>query len=187
MKRIFLVLLVVLLVAVGLSALYPWLDGGNEDIDGAPGGGLAPLAAPKGKVILTISGNIQVYNQGNKALFDLEMLSDIGESTIDTRLRSREGVYSFTGVEVGALLKRLGAEGRSVRLLALDNYTVVIEPEDYLKYHPVIASRINGEEIEVRDKGPLRLIFPWGSYPEELAGDEYYDKAIWQLTEVVVQ
>ncbi|MCZ4281774.1 oxidoreductase [Kiloniella laminariae] len=187
MKRIFLILSIVALMAVGIWALYPWLGGASKDTDGLSGGALAPLASPKGKVLLTISGNIQVYNQGNKAVFDLEMLSDIGESVIDTSLRSREGVYSFSGVEVGALLKRLGAEGRSLKLLALDNYTVEIEPEDYLKYHPVIASRINGEEIEIRDKGPLRLIFPWDSYPEELAGDEYYNKAIWQLNEVVVQ
>ena len=44
----------------------------------------------------------------------------------------------------------------------------------------IIAYRMNGAEISVRDKGPLWIMFPFDQKPQ-LKAETIYSQSVWQL------
>lgn len=145
----------------------------------------AELAAPSGEQILTVHGNISVTNSEGAAAFDLEMLQALPATEFATSTTWTEGVKTFRGVPLKALLESLGAKGATITATALNNYSVDI-PMDALKDDaPIIAYTIDGETFSRRDKGPLWIVFPYDSsadYQTELV----YGWSIWQLADLTV-
>ena len=74
-----------------------------------------PLPNPTGEVILTVAGPISGQNSGDLAVFDQAMLAGIGMKTIETSTIWTEGLRSFTGTPMAALLQRLGIPHKSVK------------------------------------------------------------------------
>lgn len=182
------VIAVAAVVCVLIAAVVVWQRGSGETAhearpDVEP---LAELSPPSGDIILTVKGNIAVHNKGGDAVFDRELLESLGQKVIETTTVWTDGVNRFEGIPLKTLLDRLGAEGDVMEMTALNEYKVHVERKD-LVYDPILAGRLNGEALSVREKGPLWLIFPWDQYPDELINEEYHSKAIWQVKEIVVQ
>ncbi|MFK7992789.1 MAG: molybdopterin-dependent oxidoreductase [Granulosicoccus sp.] len=153
------------------------------------------LDEPTGPVILTISGSIDVYNSQNDltentdspmtARFDLAMLENIGLTQVTTETPWTKGLMTFEGVLARDLMKGVMARGNSVRASAFDNYSVDIPIEDFQNYDVIVATRINGKIMRVRDNGPLWVIYPWTDKPE-LKRPYFFARSIWQLHSIVV-
>lgn len=90
----------------------------------------------------------------------------------------------FIGVLLTDLLERvdLGSAER-VRLLALDDYTVVLTREDIETDKPFLATRLDGEPLTLLDKGPFRLLFPTLA-EQTVAGHLPTARWIWSLIEI---
>lgn len=144
------------------------------------------LPAPKGKPILTISGNITVTNKGSTAEFDQQMLEDLGLTTVETTTPWYDGAVKFEGVALDKLMKHVGASGKQVNVVALNDYTTEIPMEDFAKHKVILALKRNGEYMPVRDKGPLFVIYPFDSNPE-LKSQTYYARAAWQVAKIIVK
>ena len=144
------------------------------------------LSAPKGEVILTISGNIEFTNSENGAEFDLGMLQQFGSTSISTETPWTKGKTQFTGVLLSTILDIVGAKSSSFRAIALDNYWYDVEGFDFDKYPVVVAYKQNGEFMSIRNLGPLWLMYPFDDYPELLT---HANKAacVWQLNHLVIQ
>ncbi|MBF9198136.1 hypothetical protein [Microvirga terrestris] len=144
-----------------------------------------PLPMPKGPVVLTVSGKIEQTNGGGVALFDMAMLEALGKASFSTRWELSEVPQLFEGVPLRALLERVGAQGKSLRASALNDYVAVIPTED-LKFEPIIATKVEGRMLTIRDKGPL-----WIAYPRDLhkvLQDSRYDaRWVWQLNKLHVE
>lgn len=148
------------------------------------------IDAPSGKVILTITGAIDVDNSENNApensdepktaKFDLTMLEEIGLTKITTETPWTKGLIAFEGVLVRDLLSFVKAEGTSVRASALDNYSVDIPIKDFQSHDVILATRINGKVLRVRDNGPVWVIYPWTDN-SILKRPHYFARSIWQL------
>lgn len=146
----------------------------------------ADIAAPKGEVILTISGAISETNAATGAQFDLAMLQALPASGFDTTTTWTEGKTRFDGVPLKTLLDAVGATGSTVTATALNNYSVDI-PFDVIEDQvPIVAYHIDGETFSRRDKGPLWIVFPYDAdvaYQTELV----HGWSIWQLSGLTVQ
>lgn len=148
------------------------------------------LAQPTGDVILVVSGNVaQVnvaqVNAGATAQLDLQMLEAFEATTIETATIWTEGVQEFTGVSLATLVKELGLTGTTLRATAINDYTVEIPMTDAVEGGAIIAYRLNGDVMSVRDKGPLWVVYPYDSdaaYRTEVV----YSKSIWQLDRIEV-
>src|SRR5688500_440454 len=92
--------------------------------------GAEPLPLPKGPVVLTVSGKIERTNGSGVALFDMEMLEALGKASFATRSEVSEMPQLFEGVPLRSLLERIGAQGKSLRASALNDYVAVIPMED---------------------------------------------------------
>ena len=91
-----------------------------------------PLPSALGEVILTVAGPISAQNSGDLALFDQAMLAEIGIKTIATSTIWTEGVRSFTGTPMAAILQHLGITSGTIQASAINNYTVEIQVADLL-------------------------------------------------------
>ncbi|MFN4153079.1 MAG: molybdopterin-dependent oxidoreductase [Paracoccaceae bacterium] len=143
------------------------------------------LPAPTGEVILTVRGDIALTNGDAEAALDRVLLESIGVRTIHTGTIWTEGTSEFQGVELSRLLLRLGADGSTLRLSALNDYAVDIPMSEAVDNGPLLAFRMDGKNLSPRDKGPLWMIYPYDLNPA-YKNEVSYSRSIWQLTVIEV-
>ncbi len=145
-----------------------------------------PLAKPTERPLLEVTGKIKVTNDGDKAAFDLKLLESVGVTKTKTSTAWTEGTPEFEGVKLQALLDRLGASGDAVIAVALNDYKVEIPIADFKNYPVILAYRMNGEILKVREKGPLWIVYPQDDFPA-LKNKETQSKWVWQVKELRVK
>ncbi|QFT94001.1 Oxidoreductase molybdopterin binding domain protein [Roseovarius sp. THAF9] len=144
------------------------------------------LPLPEGRVLLTVSGDIEMTNDGEAATFDLEMLRALGESEIKTDTIWTPGDHVFTGVRLKTLLDHLGAEGSTIEATAINDYSVTIPMSDATEGGPIVAYAMDGKELSRRDKGPLWVIYPFSS-SSDYRTEVIYSRSIWQLDRITIK
>jgi hypothetical protein len=143
----------------------------------------APLTAPTGKVVLTVSGNITQHNAPDQALFDLNMIAALPQHSFTTQTPWYKSPVKFTGPKLADVLAAVGAQGQAIQAVALNNYRITIPVSDALRYPVVMAWKINDQPIPIRAKGPLFIAFPYDADPA-LRTAQYYERSIWQLKQL---
>ena len=144
------------------------------------------LPKPEGKVLLTLTGNIANTNADGKAVFDTASLEKLGMMSFQTTSPWYNGRTTFTGSSLQKLMDYVGAKGSVVKVTALNDYTTVIPLSDFKKYNVILALKINGEYMRVRDKGPLFIVYPYDSVPE-LNNQVYYSRSAWQVSRMSIE
>lgn len=144
------------------------------------------LSTPKGKVILRVTGNIAIRNAPDAAEFDAAMLDELGLTEMVTRTPWTEGEVHFSGISPKTLLEAVGGTGMYLDAIALNDYRVEIPMQDVDRLGPLLATRVDGRPLRVRDKGPLWFVYPWSERPD-LDTIEYHSRSIWQIKTLVVR
>ncbi|HEF0077890.1 MULTISPECIES: putative pterin-binding protein [Citrobacter] len=144
------------------------------------------LSKPVGKVLLTVSGNIENTNEDGKAIFDIASLENLGTVSFQTSSPWYNGRTTFTGISLQKLMDYVGAKGSVVKVTALNDYTTVIPLSDFKKYNVILALKINGEYMRIRDKGPLFIVYPYDSIPE-LNNQIFYSRSAWQVSSMKIE
>ncbi|WP_432720933.1 molybdopterin-dependent oxidoreductase [Jeongeupia wiesaeckerbachi] len=68
---------------------------------------------------------------------------------------------TFQGIKLNDLLRRYGlSNSATLRFSAADRYTLDIGAADWRQRDPLIATRFEMRELTIRQKGPLRLLWP---------------------------
>lgn len=138
------------------------------------------LDTPEGKVILTVTGDVQVRNSPEGAAFDAAMLQKLPQRSFKTKTPWYPEPRKFTGVSLRDLLDAVGAKGKTLKAIALNDYRVEFPVDDALRGDVLVAYALDDKPMLVRDKGPLVLIFPFDERPE-LRSAVNYSRAAWQL------
>lgn len=145
----------------------------------------ADLSMPEGPVILTVSGNITNTNGDDVARFDHAMLEKLEQRTTTATTPWFEGAHDFTGPLASAILEAVGAQGQTMRVVALNDYSADLPIQDTRDFPIVFATHFDGQIMSVRDKGPLFLIYPFDEYPE-LFNEVYFGRSVWQIDGIEV-
>lgn len=144
------------------------------------------LEMPKGDVILTVTGpNLKHPNSKNVAVFDLEMLEKLSGRTGTMETPWTSGKVTFSGPLLRAVLEAAGAEGKSMKVRALNDYAAEVPMEDAKALETMLATRMNGETMSVRNKGPLFLIYPFDTN-SSLFNEKYFSRSVWQIKQIEV-
>ena len=152
----------------------------------APAWALDPLPAPQGPVILLVSGNIEITNSPEGAQFDREMLYALGLTQVRTTTSWTDGPQLFEGVLARRVLERVGAAGTTVIATALNDFVAPVPMDEIQRYDVLLAASVNGQQMEVSDKGPLWIVYPRDDNPE-LLDTAFNDRWVWQLRKLHVQ
>ncbi|MGL4601066.1 MAG: molybdopterin-dependent oxidoreductase [Plesiomonas sp.] len=136
--------------------------------------------------ILTISGNISEKNQGETAVFDEQLLDSLPQHKITTLTPWYEGEKTFEGPLIKDVLALVKPNGKNITFVALNDYESTIPTSDIDKYDVILARKINGKVLSVRDKGPLFVIYPFNTNPE-LKTKLYYSRCAWQVDSIKIE
>lgn len=148
--------------------------------------GASVLPAPTQAVILTVTGNISVRNGKDGASFDAAMIDALPSHEFRTWTPWFKEPRTFSGPRLQTVLDAVGAKGTTLRMVALNDYSVDVPLDDARRFDALLARRIDGKTLGVRDKGPLFLIYPFDARPQT-RNDLFYSRSIWQLTRMTVQ
>lgn len=139
---------------------------------------------PKKAVLILQSPDMQTQ------FCDLANLDSMPQQKLVTALPSGLGIIGkneWAGVSLKYIVENLGATKDSViELAALNDYVISIPMKSIDSYNPVLAARLNGNTISVRNKGPLILIYPFDKY-REINTALYQDYTIWMIHEIRVK
>lgn len=127
---------------------------------------------------------------GKEVECDLPALTRLPTREIVTTLPEALGMpgkQRWQGVSLRLLAEQMGGDsGQVLQLVALNDYTVTVPWSDLVQYDPIVAYRRNGHTMRVRDKGPLVLIYPFGSHPA-LDNQQYTNRTIWQIHAITLK
>jgi hypothetical protein len=141
---------------------------------------------PVGPVILTVSGNIEGVGSGPIVRLDRAMLESLGVTKLKTSTAWTAGESEFEGVLVRDLLEAVGAEGTLVVATAVNDYVVSIPLRELYDYPVLLAFKMDGSYLELRDKGPIWIVYPRDQY-KELRNSLIDKNWVWQLSALEVR
>jgi hypothetical protein len=144
------------------------------------------LDAPKGKVILSITGSIQLKNAGDRADFDMAMLAALPQHSFTTSNPWYKESKKFTGPLLRDVLAAAGAQGSTLKAMALNDFKVEIPLADTRQFPMVLARLMDDKPMLIREKGPLFIVYPFDTHTE-LHSARYYSRSAWQLRTIDVQ
>lgn len=123
--------------------------------------------------------------QTEAVVFSLANLDAMEQVTFTTTTIWTDDAVTFSGVSLSALLAAAHADGTIVEMVALNDYKVAMPIADIEDNAPIIATRMNGKTMSVRDKGPYWVVFPYDQDPK-YQNETVYSYSIWQLNRLKV-
>lgn len=137
----------------------------------------SPLAAQHAPALQLTS------QDGAVSAFTLSDLDAMAQETVVTTTIWTEGVVTFTGPALSTVLEAAGIEGNTLTLIALNDYAIEMPAPGDEDTYPIVATRLDGAPMSVRDKGPYWIVFPYDSGPE-FQTETIYAQSIWQLERI---
>lgn len=161
-------------------------------------------AAEDGAVVVTVTGKLGKTNRGgsdafrdaffafheisfDKAYaFDRAALAALGMQELTLRYPSwPETPITLRGPLLGAVLDKVEAQGRSLRVQALDGYAVELDIETLRQGRFILAIEADGRPLSIGGRGPAWLAFPPGGYPGE--SEDSDAKLVWSVFHIAVE
>ena len=120
------------------------------------------IAAPRGEVVLTLSGAIGEHNKGKRLEFDLASLERMRRVRLEAAEPFLKRRVMFEGVLLSDLLAVAGVpeSASKVSLTALDDYKVDFKVADVRSSQMLLATKADGKHMPVDRSGPIRIVFP---------------------------
>jgi len=140
----------------------------------------APLSVPSGPVVLSVTGRVRLRNRGDAADFDMAMLERLTQLSVNTRTPWYAESRKFSGPLLRDVLAAAGADGQTLRAIALNDYRVDIPMDDVRRHDVIVARLLDDKPMSVREKGPLFVMYPFDTQPA-LRNAVYFSRCVWQL------
>ncbi len=161
------------------TAAVPYTVVRDSTIDAA-----APIPAPTGATVLTMSGKVTGASPVAFDMATLEKLRLVEYSVLDKQAEGKR--VTFRGVLLADLLAAIGAkDATTLHTLALNDYAVDIPVSDTRTYPVLLATAVDGERMSVERYGPLRVVYPTDGVKLDPA--VYDPRWIWQLDKIEVR
>ena len=141
---------------------------------------------PTQAVVLTVTGQIGRHNAPQQFLWSMAMLEALPQHSFTTMTPWASQALQFSGPLLRDVLQAVDARGQRLVARALNDYSVHIPLQDAQQHDMLVATRMNGQAMSVRQRGPLFVVYPFDSKPE-LKSSTYIERSIWQLRAIEVQ
>lgn len=115
----------------------------------------------------------------------LQALDALPQVTFKTTTIWTDGVVVFQGPSLYDVLATSGMTGQRLTLTALNDYAIEMPAPKEGASYPIVATRMNGKIMPIRDNGPFWIVYPYDS-ELMLRSEEIYSRSIWQLDKIQV-
>lgn len=130
---------------------------------------------------------LTIEHDGVSVEYNLEELEALPQTKYVSGNPFFDGEQEYSGPLLREIFKDAGLlDQDSVSMRAINEYTINFPVADASKFDVVVATRINGKLLSVRDKGPLWVMYPF-SHHEELSDPVYKGRTVWQLVKITTQ
>ncbi|GGF47570.1 hypothetical protein GCM10007301_03620 [Azorhizobium oxalatiphilum] len=116
----------------------------------------------------------------SEATLDLAGLDRLPQTRVATTTPWTHGVQVFTGPSLAVLARLNTHRVREVRAYSLGDWSATIPASDWRGQSVILASRLNGDTMRVRDKGPYWIMYPIDDR-RDLDTQMYQARMIWQV------
>lgn len=135
--------------------------------------------ASAGEVVLTL---VDTSGEAIVEMSEDDLLA-MPQTVIITANEFVDGMAEFSGPLARDVVNLMGEGIETITLSAVNDYSVEVPVQDFLEYDVVFAMFQNGQQLSMRDKGPIWVIYPMTDFPQ-LQDRIYNDRLIWQLVRV---
>lgn len=90
----------------------------------------------------------------------------------------------FAGPALADIIALGGKATANAHVVALNDYAADIPAEDWVDYGPILAVRVDGDLMKVRDKGPFWVMYPIDNNPSVLNTELYHSRMVWQVKNI---
>ena len=119
--------------------------------------------------------------------YDLAALEALPQTEFTTKNSFIDDASVFSGPLLRDVLELSNLLNEdTITLRAANDYEITYPVSDATDYDVIIATQRDGDEMSVREKGPLWLMYPFSDFPE-LSDDLFKSRLVWQLVEVSSQ
>ena len=143
--------------------------------------GAVELEAPKGPVVVTLAGAIANTNRppydeksdlflkyheksfAKAAAFDYAMLEALGTQQVEIKVPAWAVPVRLEGPRLADLLAAVGAEGKTVSLVALDGYASELTRDEVTALNWIVGIKRDGQYLGLGQQGPLWVVY---TYPD---------------------
>lgn len=135
---------------------------------------MALSAHGKDKIILTVT-----HGEASEQ-YNLTQLDAFPQHVYETKT-PWTGRHTFSGPLLKDVMFKSGlVSPRAITARALNDYIVDIDLILMEKYPVLLATRMDGNPMRIRNKGPIWILFPLDQFPE-LNTMEVHGQMVWQL------
>ena len=135
--------------------------------------------------MLVITGEIARSNGPDRASFDIDMLKQIGMTSLVTSTPWTEGTSKFEGVLARDVLHYVGARGDHITAISMNDYLVEIPIKDFIDHDVIFAFKRDGKFLGLRDMGPVLIVYPFDR-DASLWTESVFTRCVLQLGAVYV-
>ena len=132
--------------------------------------------------ILAVTGKV-TGGEMNLTLAEIEAL---GSARIVTTTPWHDGRVTFEGVPMARFLDAVGAHGTTAYVQALNDFSIDIPVSDLTRFDAILAFKTEGNYMEIADKGPLFIVFPYDDV-EEVRNALFYSRSVWQIHSIEIE
>lgn len=131
--------------------------------------------------ILTVSNGEETKS------YTFEDLLAFEQEIVETTNDYVDELATFQGPSLQSLLEDSDIDrDAELKMSAINDFTISVPAEDAFLYGVILALLRDGEQMSVRDKGPIWVIYPMDDNPE-LRDDMYNGRLVWQLKSIAVE
>jgi hypothetical protein len=138
--------------------------------------------ADAGDTILAVTGKVT----GGEINLTLAEIEAMGSARIVTTTPWHDGRTTFEGVPMARFLEAVGAHGTSAYVQALNDFSIDIPLSDLTRFDAIMAFKTDGNYMEIADKGPLFIVFPYDDV-EEVRNALFYARSVWQIHSIEIE
>lgn len=126
-------------------------------------------------------GSLQLGKTGGTPVtVSMEKLMKMPATEFYTSTPWTSGVQKFRGVDFKLLLDTYDITAQTVRISALNDYSVMVPASVLRTDGAILAYHLNDGEMSIREKGPFWLVFPFDR-DVRFQTDTYWAYSVWQV------
>ncbi len=129
---------------------------------------------------IRLLGKVNQEAPGSVRIAELDLLTQTEFETFDPYLKR---TVHYRGVLLRELVSRYAEQGIGrVKLLAIDDYEIEFTPEEWRQKGFLLATRMNGKPMGIRDSGPAKIVMHYN--PQDDQDRHYTPKWIWMVNRI---
>lgn len=130
---------------------------------------------------IKLGGNLLQTAPKAVTVDDLENLPPTEYAVLDPYLKKR---VVYRGVLLKNLVAKYARPGtKRIRLRAIDEYKAEFIKEEWVRFDIMLATRMNGNRMGIRENGPARIVLPYDT-AKGINKTLYKPRWIWQVNRI---